>query len=110
MPVERQQNQRQVQKKLYLGDWLDTLGLTQADLVRITGMTRAYISELCAGHKNNPSIAMLLDISDSMGISVNDLYRPPPERGVLKGLNGLNAGQVAALGQLLDTIRRPRQK
>lgn len=90
-------------KKLHLGEWLARLNVKQADLARDVEVSEPYLSNLISGKKLNPSINLLLKISDRLGITVNDLYKPPPS---ISALDDLKNFSPAAVQQLLDQRHR----
>jgi transcriptional regulator with XRE-family HTH domain len=90
-------------KKLHLGEWLARLNVKQADLARDVDITESYLSKLISGKKVNPAISLLLKISDRLGITVNDLYKPPPS---ISALDDLKNFSQAAVQQLLDQRAR----
>jgi transcriptional regulator with XRE-family HTH domain len=92
-------------KKLHLGEWLARLNVKQADLARDIDITESYLSKLISGKKVNPAVSLLLQISDRLGLSVNDLYKPPPSIAALEDLRNYSPGVVK---QLLDQ-QRPRK-
>lgn len=61
----------------YLPQWADKRGLSQAEIVRLTGVDRATVSRWFSGvlpkHKNRLLLAAALKIEQS------DLLKPPPE-------------------------------
>jgi transcriptional regulator with XRE-family HTH domain len=90
-------------KKLHLGEWLARLNVKQADLARDVEVSEPYLSNLISGKKLNPSINLLLRISDQLGLSVNDLYKQPPSISSLEDLKNFSP---AVIQKLLD---RPRK-
>lgn len=111
MPRPRQQSlTRRTPRRLYLGQWLARLGRKQAELAREVAVTPAYVSELISGKKPNPTPGLLLDISDWLGLTVNDLYRPPPAIEATEAVDKLNPSQLATLGRLLDEIKPGKRR
>jgi transcriptional regulator with XRE-family HTH domain len=86
---------------LFLGQWLDRLKLKQSEIADKVGITRAYMNNLCnppKGQKRkNPSISVMLRISKATGVSVNDLYSPPPSRAESLRLRQYQASTIDAL-------------
>lgn len=97
-------------KTLYLGQWLVALGRSQADLAKAVGKGESYISLLCSGKRKSPGYQLLLDTSDFLGITVNDLFEPPPPLEAIKAAGTLTPAQTAALGRLLDEMGRGRRR
>lgn len=92
-------------RKLYLGEWLARLKKKPAELARAVKVSPGYISELISGAKPSPSIALLLAISDFLGLTVNDLYLPPPPLSATEAVDNLNPAQLATLARLLDEMK-----
>lgn len=65
---------------LYLGGWLDRLGLKQNAVAVAAQIGKAYMSQLCSGKRDDPKAAVLYRISEAIGVVMNDLYKPPPPR------------------------------
>ncbi len=82
------------------------LGRKAVEIARAADVTESYISELASGKKPNPSLPVLFAIVDELGISVNDLRRPPPPASALEAAQKLDPGQIAALGKLLDNLKK----
>lgn len=53
-------------------------GMTQAELSEETGITAAYISVIERG-RANPSLDMIIKLSDAVGAEAWDMIRPAPE-------------------------------
>ena len=64
-------------RRNYLGDWMTLLRVRNKDLVRPAGVTASYISNL-RRNARTPTVDVMLAISEALGVSVNDLYRPAP--------------------------------
>lgn len=92
-------------RTLYIGQWASRLQRKPSEIARAVGITESYLSLLISGDKKNPSATLLMDISEVLGISVNDLYRPPPTREVTGAVVQLRPDQLAVLGELLDTMK-----
>jgi transcriptional regulator with XRE-family HTH domain len=48
-------------------------GLSQHDLATLAGVTQSLISHLELGNKRNPSLRVVIRLSDHLGVSVDDL-------------------------------------
>lgn len=92
-------------RPLFIGPWIIRLGRKPSEIAKAVGVGESYLSLLISGDKKNPSGALLLAISEELGISVNDLYRRPPSQEVTDAVTTLRPDQVAALGELLDSVR-----
>lgn len=71
------------QPSLFLGEWIRALGKSQKDVATAAGMSEAYLSQLISGRRTNPSAGALLDIAKYLGIPLQSLYQPPPDREFL---------------------------
>lgn len=87
MPPKAARPPQKAPPVLYIGEWMARLGIRPVELARGTGLTESYISELVKRTKNNPSFSAIADIADYMGITINDLRRPPPPAAILGGLS-----------------------
>jgi len=94
-PPKRQQTA----SPLYLGPWLNRLGVKPVELCRGTGLTDAYVSELISGKKNNPSFNAIRDIADFLGIGIDQLRRPPPPEDAIESVGSLPASVIDRLRQ-----------
>lgn len=98
---------RTVQKRtrtLYLGQWLRRLGRKQKEIADAAGVGESYISQLISNPRKGASPSVLLDISEELGISINDLYMPPPPADAVAAVGQLEPSQIAALGRLLEKL------
>jgi DNA-binding Xre family transcriptional regulator len=66
------------QDVLHLGGWIKILGAKQKDVAKAGGIGESYLSLLISGEKDDPSGRILYRISEYLGVTVNDLYQPPP--------------------------------
>jgi transcriptional regulator with XRE-family HTH domain len=93
-------------RKLYLGEWIARLGHTQVEVARAADISTSYLSNLIGGRKEDPGALILFDISEFLGITVNDLYRKPPPPDATKAAGELSPAEIAALGSLLSKMGR----
>lgn len=106
MPRKRQGFFQKPRPKLHLGAWLHALAIKPVAVAKHVEVTESYLSELIAGTaKINPSSALMFAISEFLGLTVNDLYRPPPPRAARQATEQLTPSQMAALGRLLDGMK-----
>lgn len=98
------------QRYLHLGAWLIRLGRTQAEAAEVAGVKPGYISELVSNKKQNPSQGVLLDISEWLGLTVNDLYTAPPPMDAVEAHGQMPASQQAALGRLLQDMKPGKRR
>ena len=111
MPRLRSTNVKRPFRRLFIGEWLARLGKKQAEAAAAVGVTTPYMSELISGKKTNPGHEVLLDLSEWLGLTVNDFYRPPPPREQVEAVSkDLSAAEMAALGSLLTKIERKSRK
>ncbi len=84
--------------RLYLGQWMARLGMRSIDLARETRLSESYISNLINGKvKKNPSTDVSLRISRALGITVNDLFSPPPGPEMIAAISDLQPDTVQRL-------------
>ncbi len=98
-PAERAEPQEP--PELFLGEWLDRLGLQQKEVAQAAGITPAYLNNLVNPAKlkqrKNPRIAVMLRISAAIGVSINDLYKRPPTRAEADRLRQFQPSTIDAL-------------
>lgn len=107
MPAPRKKPQF---RKLFIGEWLNRLGKKPVEAANAIGVTEPYMSEIISGKKKNPGHAILFDLSEWLGISMNDFYRQPPSRAAVEAVENLNPSQLATLGAMLDQLKRAGKK
>lgn len=93
---------------LYIGQWLTKLGRKASDVSKKSGVDEGYLSQLISGEKKNPAAAQMMAIAEELGISVNALYKKPPEIDVTDRISRLKPDQIEVLGALLDEAK-PRK-
>ena len=71
-------------RTLHLGAWLALFQVSETEAGKIAGVGQSYIANLISGFKKNPSALILMDISEYLGITVNDLYQRPPSRAEMQ--------------------------
>lgn len=83
--------------EIFLGDWLEffEVGITEA--AGIAGVTQPYISNIVANRKPNVNVLILLRLSEQLGVTINDFYRPLPSRTQLNALKSLSPKAQAAI-------------
>ncbi len=59
------------------------LGLTQAQLFTATGITAGYLSLVERG-RANPTLDMMVQLSEAVGAEIWDMLRPSPEEDTTK--------------------------
>lgn len=102
-------------REFKLGAWLHYLGKAPGWLADEIGINEGYVSELISGKKTNPGIGILLQMSDKLGVTVNQLFEDPPKRDVGDTLRRLSPTQFQILQSLLDEFpgrppKTPRRK
>jgi transcriptional regulator with XRE-family HTH domain len=70
-------------RKNFLGAWIDLLEAEQKAVADAAGVGASYISNICRNVGKRPSIDVMLNISEFLGVSVNDLYKEPPPKSTL---------------------------
>jgi transcriptional regulator with XRE-family HTH domain len=84
-------------RPIYLNQWLEALEMDQKTLVERTGLSQGYLSNIGSGRRGNPTMASLHAIATAMGISFNDLFRPPPSDAAMSELQELSPSAGKAL-------------
>ena len=83
--------------EIYLGAWLEEFDVSVGKAAEIAGCDQSYISNIIANRKPNINVLYLLRLSDEMGVTVNDFYRPLPNKSQLAALKNLSAKAQATL-------------
>lgn len=83
--------------KIYLGDWLAEFDLDNGAAAKIAECDQSYISNIVANRKPNINVLYLLRLSEQMGVTINDFYRPLPSRQHLAALKDLSPKAQATL-------------
>jgi len=91
-------------RKFYLGEWIARLQRSQVDVAEAVGIGKPYLSQLISGEKKNPSAALVLQLSEVLGVTVNDLYKPPPTAASVESLRAYSPGVLQQL------INQPKAK
>jgi transcriptional regulator with XRE-family HTH domain len=76
--------------------------LKPRDVARDAEINEGYLSMLISRKRDNPSLDILTRIADAMGVGIDDLRRPPPDKKVLEEISRLSPEQ-------LDRLRRSKQ-
>lgn len=82
---------------LYLGQWLAQLGREQQEVAQQAKVGKSYVSHLVSGKKTNPATKMMLRISGVLGVTINDLYKPPPARAQMDQLKQYEPSTIRTL-------------
>lgn len=88
----------------YLGPWLATLGIKRKTILERTGYGKSYLS-LLISNKRRPSIRAALVLSEAAGITVNQMYRPPPPKSAVKDARALKPDQIARIAEVIAETR-----
>lgn len=83
--------------EIHLGAWLEMFELPIGEAAKIAGCGQSYISNIIANRKTNVNVLYLLRLSDKLGITVNDFYRPLPSRSQMNALKSLSPKAQATL-------------
>jgi transcriptional regulator with XRE-family HTH domain len=93
---------RRQYRNIYLDEWLAATGRDRAGAAVAGGVDQSYLANMVAGRKMNPSAHVLLAISEYLGITVNDLYRPPPPESLVSRFGDISP---AARDALIRTVK-----
>lgn len=95
---KRKKYQPKVTRELKLGRWLAALNVKAVDVANYMGCSQAYLSNLINNKvEKNPSTDFMLDLSEFLGVGINDLYDDPPPPAEVEALGRLNRRQWAAI-------------
>ncbi len=83
--------------EIQLGAWLDLFDIKVGEAAAIAGCGQSYISNIIANRKENINVLYLLKLSEYMGVTVNDFYRPLPSKSQLSALKSLSPKAQATL-------------
>lgn len=103
LPLDMAKGRHPDTPEIFLGDWLEEFEIGASEAAKIAGVTQGYISNIVAGRKPNINVLILLKLSDRMGVTVNDFYRPLPNKSQLNALKELSPKAQAAI---LDRQRK----
>lgn len=76
--------------RIYLGDWLNEFEISNGEAAEMAGCDQSYISNIVSGRKTNINVLILLRLSEKIGVTVNDFYRPLPNQSQLAALKNLS--------------------
>ncbi len=82
---------------IYLGAWMEALGVKVGELVTGTGISQGYVSNIIRNNKKDASVQKMLRISNFLHVPINDLYTKPPSAAQLAPLRDLSPEARAAL-------------
>lgn len=98
-PTIARRRPRPVPPPLYIGEWIRSLGRTPAEVSRGIGRNEGYLSQLISGQKKNPSLGLQQEIADELGIPMEYLRRPPPDKDFIDQAKTLDPA-------VIDRLRR----
>lgn len=82
---------------IYLGDWLEFFEVDVTEAAEVAGCTQGYVSNIIANRKANINVLYLLKLSESIGVTINDFYRPLPKKSELAAFKKLSPKAQAAI-------------
>lgn len=88
---------------IHLGQWLEFFEKDVTEAATEAGCTQGYISNIIANRKPNVNVLYLLRISEWLGVTINDFYRPLPKKAELRAFKELSPKAQAAI---LDKQRK----
>jgi plasmid maintenance system antidote protein VapI len=83
--------------EIHLGDWLDFFEMKVGEAAEVAGCHQSYISNIIAGRRTDINVVFLLRLSEHLGITVNDFYRPLPSKSQLTTLKNLSPKAQATI-------------
>ena len=81
-------------RPLYVGEWITLMKKTREEICESADIEKAYLAQLISGEKKNPSAKVVLGISEALGVTVNDLYKKPPNTRTIDSLRGFSPGAI----------------
>lgn len=91
-------------RQLYLAEWIEATGRDITGAAKAGDVDPSYISNLSGGRRANPSAHVLYGISEYLGITINDLYKPVPAEGHVSAMRELSPAAREAL------LNKPRSR
>lgn len=88
--------------KLFIGEWIEVLGLKQNDIAKSSGIKKSYLNLLCKRKRDNPSLNVLSAIADAMGLTIKDLQTRPPAAASIETIREIPSA-------LIERIRTQRK-
>jgi predicted XRE-type DNA-binding protein len=88
--------------KLYIGEWIEALGLTQKEVAKASGVKKSYLNLLCKRKRDNPSLNVLQSIAEAMGLTIQNLQTRPPEAASIETIRKIPS-------DLIERLRRQRR-
>lgn len=76
--------------EIFLGQWLTFFEKDVTEAAAEAGCSQGYISNIIANRKPNVNVLYLLRISEWLGVTINDFYRPLPKKSELATLQELS--------------------
>ncbi|MBN9007282.1 MAG: helix-turn-helix transcriptional regulator [Rhizobiales bacterium] len=83
--------------EIFLGQWLDFFETDVTVAAKAAGCSQSYVSNIIANRKPNVNVLYLLRISEMLGVTVNDFYRPLPKKSELAALKDLSPKAQASI-------------
>lgn len=90
-------------RQIFLGAWLDLFEVGVTAAAKVGGVTQSYLSNVIANRKTNVNVLILLQISEMLGITVNDMYQRPPT-------NEQTAAMAALSPEARESLIRIKQR
>ena len=94
-----------IPRDMFLGQWMTFFDKGPTELANAANCSAGYISNMAADRKGNINVLFLLPISEALGITVNDLFKPPPTKAQAAQLQNYSA---VAQHAILDHIRQKK--
>lgn len=85
--------------RIFLGQWLDFFEMDVGEAAKVAGCSQGYVSNIIANRKTNINVLYLLNISNKLGVTINDFYRPLPRKAELDAFKELSPKAQAAILQ-----------
>ena len=76
--------------EIFLGQWLEFFETDVSEAAVAAGCSQGYVSNIIANRKPNVNVLYLLKISELLGVTINDFYRPLPKKSELDAFKKLS--------------------
>jgi transcriptional regulator with XRE-family HTH domain len=102
-------------RRIFLAEWINAIpGKDRKGAAHAADIDISHVNNICTGRKENPSSLVMFALAQYLGITIDDLYHPPPSGATLAELAALSAAAREALlrrrGRGNDAKRREKNE
>lgn len=87
---------------LQIGPWISFLQRRPAEIAQKIGINEGYLSQLISSEKQNPSYDLVRRLADELGIPIDSLRKPPPDKKTIETVRSLDPAVVKHIRQIRD--------